>query len=88
MKILYYNNCNKNVIFKFAVNFAFCLNLGVVVYLQGNLGTGKTFFSQCLIKTKKNFIGLVKSPTYTLLELYNTTPHVYHFDLYMCFLFK
>jgi len=72
----------------FARNFA-CLvekdddfNDGLMVYLYGDLGAGKSFFSRAFIQY---FIPgqKVKSPTYTIVESYNYSINtIHHLDLY------
>lgn len=69
-----------------ATRIANHINAGDVVYLQGELGAGKTTFTRHFAAAL-GVTGRIKSPTYTLVESYElegkwagTTLH--HFDLY------
>lgn len=66
----------------FAAQLARGIKPGMVVYLQGDLGAGKTTLVRALLHTLGH-LGRVKSPTYTLLEQYEAGGlHLCHFDLY------
>ena len=61
--------------------FAKSLKPGTVVALRGEMGAGKTVFVRGVAKG----LGIdarVTSPTYTIVNEYNTTPPMFHFDLY------
>ena len=73
---------NSNETMDFASNLASKLNIGDVVVLTGELGSGKTKFTEGFLK----YFGLdkeISSPTFNIVNEYkkdNIT--IYHFDVY------
>lgn len=53
-----------------------------LIYLQGNLGTGKTSLARAFLRAC-GVTGRIKSPSYALLETYNVSRlNLYHIDFY------
>lgn len=66
----------------FAYNLASKLHTGDIIVLSGELGSGKTKFTQGVLK----YFGLeneISSPTFTIVNEYNSAnQNIYHFDVY------
>lgn len=66
----------------FGKRLAACLPSQMVIYLHGDLGTGKTTLARGILRGL-GYQGPARSPTYTLIEPYEIGPRrVYHLDLY------
>ncbi len=66
----------------FAAGCAQFLPPGFNLYLQGELGAGKTAFVRGILRGL-GYRGTVRSPTYTLVEQYHIAGReIYHLDLY------
>ena len=66
-----------------AAALARLLRTGDVVALEGDLGVGKTAFARALIRELTTSGQEVPSPTFTLLQTYETNDFdIWHFDLY------
>ncbi|MET3599673.1 tRNA (adenosine(37)-N6)-threonylcarbamoyltransferase complex ATPase subunit type 1 TsaE [Martelella mangrovi] len=67
----------------FAEKLAPLLTTGDCLALSGDLGMGKSTFARALIRARLGEPSLdVPSPTFTLVQLYDGAPPLYHFDLY------
>ena len=65
-----------------AAEFSAAVELPAVIYLQGDLGAGKTTFARAYVHSL-GFPGYVKSPSYGLLETYEAGGQkILHLDLY------
>ena len=66
----------------FGNSFASFLQIGSIITLIGNLGAGKTTLVRGILHGL-GYQGIVKSPTYNLVEIYKISRlYLYHFDFY------
>jgi tRNA threonylcarbamoyladenosine biosynthesis protein TsaE len=68
-----------------AARIAGLAEVGDVIALRGELGSGKTSFARGFIRARGRADEEVPSPTFTLVEVYEFpqgAPAVWHFDLY------
>ena len=86
----FYNSCKKVVELSnseeetklCARRFARQLKVGDIVFLQGDLGAGKTTFVKGLAPAFKVSVKEVNSPTFVLMNYYKGKLPIYHFDFY------
>ena len=67
---------------KIAADFASTLSVGDIVLLDGDLGAGKTVFVKGVANYFSNGKVIAVSPTFVIVNTYETDPPIYHFDLY------
>ena len=78
---------NKNEMIEFAEKLAKQTKKGNIILLNGDLGSGKTFFSNAFInyfnKNENRDVEQITSPTFNIVKTYKTNNFtIYHFDLY------
>ena len=83
MKTYTFTSHNSSETMKFASELASTLHVGDVVVLSGELGAGKTKFTEGFLK----YFGLdnqISSPTFSIVNEYKKDNiHIYHFDFYI-----
>lgn len=67
--------------YRLAGDFVKTLKENDIVLLRGNLGAGKTCFTNGMLYAI-GFSGGGSSPTFTIVNQYPSTPKINHFDLY------
>lgn len=78
---------NENEMVNFAESIAKTTTVGTIILLNGDLGSGKTFFSNAFInyfnKIEGKNVENITSPTFNIVKSYKTNNfNIYHFDLY------
>lgn len=73
---------SKEETLKIAKDFAKTLSVGDIVLLDGDLGAGKTVFVKGVTDFFSAGKAIAVSPTFLIVNVYETTPPIYHFDLY------
>ena len=72
----------EHAIFNLSRKIAINIDSSIIIYLNGNLGTGKTTFAKGLIRYL-GYKNIINSPTFSIIKAYEDTKiPVYHFDLY------
>lgn len=73
---------NEEATLAFAEEVGKAIDTGLILFLHGPLGAGKTTFARGFLQGL-GYKGKVKSPTYTLVEPYEVAAHhIFHFDFY------
>lgn len=74
---------NAEATFNIGASFSNLLTRGDVVFLSGPMGSGKTQFVRGVCSALKiEHLWEVDSPTYTLINHYQTQPDIHHLDLH------
>ncbi len=67
--------------FDFGKQLGEAIDFPLIIFLQGQMGAGKTLFSKGFV-AGMGLLDEVTSPTYTIVNEYGDPPRVFHFDLY------
>lgn len=73
---------DETALIAFSKKIASALSVDTVIYLQGQLGAGKTTLVRGILRAL-GYTGTIRSPTYTLVEIYELAQaQIFHLDLY------
>ena len=78
-KIILSNSPEQTI--KIGSEFSKGASIGNIYCLNGEIGSGKTTFMKGVLKGF-NYKGIVTSPTFTLINEYDSSPSVIHIDCY------
>lgn len=82
MKTFKFTSHSETETMQFASNLASKLHIGDIIVLSGDLGAGKTKFTEGFLKYF-NLSDEISSPTFTIVNEYkNKDITIYHFDVY------
>ena len=82
MKTYTFTSHSSEETIEFATSLASKLHIGDVIVLSGELGSGKTKFTEGFLKYF-NLENEISSPTFTIVNEYkNENATIYHFDVY------
>ena len=82
MKTFQFTSHSEAETMEFASNLAGKLHIGDIIVLSGNLGAGKTKFTEGLLR-HFNLDNEISSPTFNIVNEYkNKDINIYHFDVY------
>ncbi len=73
---------SKSETIEIAKEFASTLSAGDIILLKGDLGAGKTVFVKGVTEYFSGGEDIAVSPTFLIVNCYETNPEIYHFDLY------
>ena len=82
MSVFHFTSNNESETKSFAKKLASKLQVGDIIVLSGELGSGKTKFTEGIL-SYFNLENEISSPTFTIVNEYLTpTIPIYHFDVY------
>jgi len=67
--------------FDFGKTLGEAIDFPLIIFLQGEMGAGKTLFSKGFV-VGRGLTDEVTSPTYTIVNEYGNPSRIFHFDLY------